>query len=217
MKYSKKIKKIARSYFDELDKGDFSHGFTHVQRVVRLALNIGKKEGADLEILKAASLLHDLARGKEDKGEVPDHAQESARLAKRILEQIGFPSEKTASVCHCIEVHRSKPEDKPKTLEAKILQDADRLDALGAVDIARVIGSKIQSEKYGGPIYIDESYRGEKDSNKSAIHYLIYKSKHPKRRPESFNTPTAKKMAENRFKFMEDYIRRFIAEWKGKA
>lgn len=73
MKYSEQIKKVARSYFDELDKNDFSHGFTHVQRVLTFCLVIGKKEKGDLETLEAAAWLHDIARGREDSGEIEDH------------------------------------------------------------------------------------------------------------------------------------------------
>lgn len=210
----KKLKELAKSYFDQLDKEDFSHGFSHVERVTRLAIHIGRIEGADIEVLEAASLLHDIARGAEDKGVIEDHAVEAAKRASGILEEVGFEEEKIENVIHCIAVHRSM-EDKPaKTLEAKILQDADRLDALGVVDIARVIGSKLQSEKYGGPIYVDEPYTGNQDKDKSAIHYLIYKSKNLKRRPENFNTKTGKEMAEERFAYMEGYVDRFVKEWK---
>jgi len=215
MKYSEQIRKIAKSYFDELDKNDFSHGFTHVQRVLTFCLVIGKKEKGDLETLEAAALLHDIARGKEDNGEIDDHAKEGAKLAGQILKDIGFPQEKIEKVVHCIAVHRSKGEP-PKTLEAKILQDADRLDALGAIDIARVIGSSFQSKQFNRPIYIDEPYLNEGDRNKSAIHYLIHKTVHPKRKPGNFNTKTGKEIAEKRFEFSLDFVNRFIKEWHGE-
>ncbi len=215
MKYSEQIKKAARSFFNELDKSDFSHGFTHVQRVLTFCFVIGKKEHGDLETLEAAALLHDIARSKEDKGEVEDHAKEGALLAEQILKKIGFPQEKIQNVIHSISVHRSKG-DKPQTLEAKILQDADRLDALGAIDIARVIGSSLQSKQFIRPIYIDEPYTGESDGKKSAIHYLIHKTVQPKRKPENFNTKTGRKIAEERFKFSLEFIDRFIKEWRGE-
>lgn len=215
MKYSEQIKKIARSYFDELDKNDFSHGFTHVQRVLTFCFVIGKKENGDLETLEAAALLHDIARGREDSGEVEDHANEGALLAEQILKEIGFPQEKIQNVIHCIAAHRNKGSP-PQTLEAKILQDADRLDALGAIDIARVIGSSFQSKQFSRPIYIDEPYLNEGDRNKSAIHYLIHKTVQPKRKPENFNTKTGRKIAEERFKFSLKFIDRFIKEWHGE-
>ena len=216
MRFSEKIKKIAKSYFEELDKEDFSHGFSHVERVTKLALRIGEKEQADLEVLETAGLLHDIGRKAEDQGEIEDHAEESAKLAGGILKGIGFPKDKINNVCASIRTHRYNPEKPAASLEAKILQDADRLDALGAVDIARVIGSKLQSEKYGGPIYIDKAYRGEEDVDTSAIHYLIYKSRNPKRKPESFNTKTGKKLAKDRYDYMLKFIDRFIKEWRGE-
>jgi len=158
MKFSEKIREMAKSYFDILDQEDFSHGFTYVERVTRMAMMIGKKEGADLEIIEAAALLHDIGRANEVIGG-KDHAEVGAGL------------------------------------EAKILQDADRLDALGAVDVARVIASSLQSQKHKRPIFVDVPYDEEKDTKKasSAIHYLIKKSKVSKRKPENFNTEVGKK------------------------
>jgi len=215
MKYSEQIKKIAQSYFNELDKSDFSHGFTHIQRVLTFCFVIGKKEGGDLETLEAAALLHDIARNQEDSGEIEDHAKEGAKLAEKILKEIGFPEEKIQNVVHCVFVHRSKGEP-PQTIEAKILQDADRLDALGAVDVARVIGSSFQSKEFNRPVYIDEPYVDENDGHKSAIHYLIHKTVQPKRKPENFNTETGRKIAKERFKFSLEFIDRFIKEWHGE-
>lgn len=216
MSFSEKIKAIARECFEELDKVDFSHGFTHTQRVCRLAAKIGREEGADVEVLEAACLLHDICRKAEDEGKILDHAKEAARLAEDILNRVGFPKEKIDNVCHCIAAHRNNPENPTQTLEAKILQDADRLDALGAVDVARVIASALQSKKYSYPVYVDEPYEDNPKKDKSAIHYLIYKSKSPKRKPGAFNTKLGKKMAEGRFKYMVDYIDRFIKEWRGE-
>ncbi len=215
MKFTKKIKQEARKYFQELNKNDFSHNFSHVERVTQLAKQIGKKEGADLEVLEAASLLHDIARVKEDRGEVVDHAQEGARMAAEILKKIDFPQQKIDQVCHCILVHRWNKNGQPQTIEAEILQDADRLDALGAVDISRVFASALQSEKYGCPIYVDQPYKSKDDRNLSAIHYIIYKLNEPKRLPENFNTKTGRKIAQERADFLERYVNRFIKEWRG--
>jgi uncharacterized protein len=215
MKCTKKIKQEVQKYFHELNKNDFSHSFSHVERVTLLAKQIGKKEGADLEVLEAACLLHDIAREKEDKGLVEDHALEGSKMARKILNKIGYPKNKINNVCHSILVHRWKKNGPPETLEARILQDADRLDALGAVDVARVIASSIQSKKYKCPIYVDEPYTEPSDGKKSAIHYLIEKLKEPKRRPESYNTETAKKIAQKRHQFSKKFVDRFIKEWRG--
>lgn len=99
---------------------------------------ISGKKGADLEVLALAALLHDIARPLEDSGKVEDHALEGARIARRYLRSLGYPEDKVEAVAHAIEAHRFSRGPEPATLEAKILSDADKLDAIGAVGIARV-------------------------------------------------------------------------------
>ncbi|WP_457615048.1 HD domain-containing protein [Methanopyrus sp.] len=128
-----------------------SHDFEHVKRVVGLCEFIGRKEGGDLEVLRAAAWLHDIGRPKEEQsGE--DHAEVSAEIAGDFLPRVGFPSDKLEGVVHAIRAHRFSTGPEPRTLEAKILQDADNLDALGAVGIARcfcVVGERRTSIESG--------------------------------------------------------------------
>jgi len=116
------------------------HDRFHVERVYKLALRIAGEVGqpVDLEVLRAAVLLHDVARTMEDEGLVDDHAREGARIAHEILRRVGFPRDRIEKVAYCTEVHRFKSGVKPETIEAQILQDADRSDMLGAVGVARV-------------------------------------------------------------------------------
>ncbi len=114
------------------------HDRSHVERVYNTAIRIGEAEGADLDVVKASALLHDVARSMEDEGKIRDHASEGAKIAEKILEEVGFPSEKILKVARCIESHRFKKGIQAESLEAQILQDADRLDVIGAVGIARV-------------------------------------------------------------------------------
>ena len=99
------------------------HDRFHTERVYNLAIHIGKKENADLTVLGAAALLHDIARAAEDEGKIVDHAFTSAQMAKEILEEVNFPMNKITKVLHCIEVHRFLKGDVSESLEAKILQD----------------------------------------------------------------------------------------------
>ena len=87
--YDNLIKEI-KPYFN----GDGGHGFDHTQRVYNLALNISENEDADLDIIKAASLLHDVARMKEEENETICHADEGAKMAKEILKEMDFPEDK---------------------------------------------------------------------------------------------------------------------------
>jgi len=213
-KYREQILKLAKKYYDKLNKKDFSHNFDHILRVERLAKRIAKTENADIEIIEASCLLFDVARILEDQGKVEDHAEEGSKIAKEILERINFPSKKIDAVSHAILVHRKSKEKKPKTIEAKILQDADYLDALGAVDIARVIASALQSKKYKKPIYVNQPY--DKKEIKSAINYFLHKLKHPKLQPNNFHTKLGRQLAKERFNFMKEFTERFIDEWNGK-
>jgi uncharacterized protein len=213
--YREMILKEIQPYIEELDKKDFSHNRDHIFRVENIAKRIAKEKEADIEVVEAACLLFDIARDLEDKGKVEDHAEEGVKIAKEVLNKIGFPKNKIKNVCHAIFVHRRSKNRKPESLEAKILRDADYLDSMGAVDVARVIASSFQSKKYGKPIYIDNPYGEKEDPNYSAIHFLFYKLNHPKHSPENFYTDLGKKMAKERFKFMKDYAERFVDEWHG--
>ncbi len=212
--YRELILKSAKKYYDQLDKEDFSHDFSHVLRVERLAKRIAESENADIEIVEASCLLFDVARILEDKGEVEDHAEEGSKIAREILDKINFPKNKIDAVCHAILVHRKSKSRKPEIVEAKILQDADYLDALGAVDVARVIASSLQSKKYKRPIYVEHSH--DLKEADSAIHYLLRKLENPKLQPDKFHTKLGRELAKERFSFMKEFTERFIDEWNGK-
>lgn len=216
-KYRSQILELVKPYYDEADKGDFSHNSDHFFRVEALAKRMAKEENADMEIVEAASLIFDVARLMEDRGEIVDHAEKGVEIAREILCNIGFPNEKIENVCHSILSHRRSKDRVPETIEAKILRDADYLDAMGAVDIPRMIASCLQSEKYKKPIYVDIPYDENKEmENVSMIHFLLYKIKHPKHQPEIFYTNLGKKLAIERFEYMKEFAERFISEWHGE-
>ena len=212
--YRNLILRSAKKYYDKLNKEDFSHDANHLLRVERLAKRIAKSENADIEIIEASCLLFDIARILEDKGKVKDHAVEGGKIARKILEKIGFPKEKIEDVAYAILVHRKSKGITPKTIEAKILQDADYLDALGAIDVARVIASSLQSKKYKRPIYCE--LLGDCNENKSAIHYLLHEIRHPKLQPNKFHTKLGRQLAKERYNFLKTFTYRFIDEWKGE-
>ena len=116
------------------DRG--SHGFDHTERVARLCETIGSCEGARMEILIPAALLHDIARATEKEHGLP-HEAEGARIATEFLQAIGYDNTLVPLIADAIRTHRFRSEVKPATFEAKILSDADKLDAMGAVGIAR--------------------------------------------------------------------------------
>ena len=146
-KRTDKLWKISKQ-FGEMDGG--SHGPDHSERVYSMALSIGRQLQARLDILAAAALLHDIGRRHEteSKGNIC-HARKSAEMARPILEQLGFTPNDIEAIQHCIRSHRFRGREKPQSLEARILFDADKLDSIGAVGIGRAflfagqIGAKL--------------------------------------------------------------------------
>ncbi len=113
-----------------------AHGFDHTLRVVRLCELIGAREGADMRILIPAALFHDIARPLEEETGVP-HEEEGARMAGAYLRSIRYPEDCIVGIVHAVRAHRYSSGIAPETLEGRILSDADNLDAMGAVGIAR--------------------------------------------------------------------------------
>jgi uncharacterized protein len=191
------------------------HDKSHVERVYSLALRIaeGERKNVDLDVLKAAVLLHDVARAMEDEGKIKDHAVESAKIARNILQEVGFPKEKIDRVVYCIRLHRFRTNKKPESVEAQILQDADRLDMLGAIGIARVFnrGGWSNMPIHDPSIPPKEKYDGKSLTSVNHIYEKILKIKN------TINTRTGKKIAEERHKFVVQYLQRLLKEWKGNC
>ncbi len=188
------------------------HDKFHTKRVYNMGVRIAKKEKADLEVVRAAALLHDIARAMEDEGKIADHATEGARMAKNILEEAGFPKEKIPQVIHCIEAHRFRKGMKGKSLEAKILQDADRLDIIGAIGIARVFarGGWSNIPIHDPTIPPKEKYDGRSLTSVNHIYEKTLKVK------DTINTDTARHIAEERHRFTQQFLERLLNEWKAE-
>jgi uncharacterized protein len=118
---------------------DLAHGWEHVQRVYELALAIAAKEGADRFIVGAAALMHDLGRADEQTNNAAHvhHADLSVVLATEILASYHVPTDTQEAILHAILAHSFSRNIEPRTLEARVVRDADRLDGLGAIGILR--------------------------------------------------------------------------------
>jgi uncharacterized protein len=125
-----------------------SHGMGHVRRVVALCEAVGRIEGADMAILLPAAILHDIARPREKSQGIP-HNVEGARIAAAYLRSIGYDGRRIGPVADAIRTHRYRSEETPESLEARILSDADKLDAMGAIGIARTF---MRAAEHGGDI-----------------------------------------------------------------
>jgi uncharacterized protein len=213
---------LNEEFFEEL-KEKISHNFEevggheldHTERVYRLCLTIAKTEKVDLDILRAAALFHDIARMKQE--EMKDticHEEEGAKMAKEILSKTVFPQEKIDETAYAIKVHRHSRGIKPTTTEAEILQDADRLDSLGAIIIGRMFyyNGKRNIKMYDPNIPPRKHH--EEKGKVTAINFFYEKIL--KLTPETFNTKKGKEMAKERYEFAKEFLERFIKEWEGK-
>ncbi len=125
-----------------------SHGMDHTDRVTRMCRIIGEREDAVMDILIPAALLHDIARPLEKEKGVP-HEAEGARMAEMYLASICYNPVLIPAISAAIRTHRFRTDERPAGPEAKILSDADKLDALGAVGIARTF---MRAAEHGGDI-----------------------------------------------------------------
>jgi uncharacterized protein len=194
------------------------HGFDHVLRVLQLAEKLAAMEGADLEIVRAAVLLHDAQPPGANtqltpSGKRSSHHLDSAAFARRQLEKEGWSETKISAVEHCIRAHRFRDEsEQPQTLEARILYDADKLDAVGAVGVARAIAYAVT---HGQPAYARPSEKfvqtgvAEAGEPHSAYHEYVFKLVKLK---DGLSTPSAIAVAEQRQQLMVDYFERLREE-----
>ncbi len=197
---------------------DAAHNFDHILRVYRMAERLAKTEGADLTIVRTAALLHD-ARDSDPNSAAgrSGHHQASAKFAAEVLSAKGWEKEKIASVQHCILAHRFRnPAEKPQTLEAKIIFDADKLDALGAVGAARVVA---YAARIKDPFYVEPSHKflstgkeAEGEAHSAYHEYLFKLRKLPKR----MHTASARAIAEERLRYLDTFFERLVAEWYGE-
>jgi uncharacterized protein len=219
------IEEARRWYFGDTDHaGDPVHGFDHVLRVYRMAEKLALSEGADIEIVRAAALLHDANRGRpasihpqhpgKGRGERRlAHQVDAAEIAHQVLEAEGWSEERIEAVQHCIRSHRFRESvETPRTLEAKILFDADKLDAIGAIGVARAIAFAACA---GQPAYAEPSAlflrtgNLEENERHSAYHEYLFKLVRLKDR---LYTTAARSLAEERHRWMVEFFERLALE-----
>ncbi len=198
---------------------DAAHAFDHVLRVTRLAVRIAQAEGADVEVVRVAAWLHDVAEARHD------HHLASARVARDLLTRAQAPSEFIEAVVHSIEAHRFSHPPEPRTLEAQCLSDADKLDAIGAVGVARAFlfagahGNRMWThplDALAGLIGPDprayrQAHGGQRDYTPS--HELLCKLEGL---AQTMYTATARSLAQERHAFMMAFFHRLDEEALGQ-
>ena len=205
----------ARQFYVDADP---VHDFDHIQRVLALAERIARAEGADLEIVRAAVLLHDASGATPGtaSGARATHHDSSAKFARAQLTAVGWPAERIEAVLHCIRAHRFRGTEAPRTLEAKILFDCDKLDVLGAIGVARTVAYAALA---GQPLTGEPSElfktTGQKEPGEphTPYHEFLFKLGRVKDR---LHTPTAKQIAEDRHRYLAEYFERLAKEVAGE-
>ncbi|MFQ5942212.1 MAG: HD domain-containing protein [Anaerolineales bacterium] len=203
----------ARGWYPENDP---VHGFDHVLRVMRSAEQIGSELDADLEILRAAALLHDAA-GADPRENRAEHENSSADFAREILEAEGWSQDRIEAVIECILSHRYRGQQRPGSLEAKILFDADKLDVVGAYGVVRTLGYAMQADQ---PMFAEPSGQfldtGEAlpEEPHSAYHEYLFKLRRVKGR---LHTEPARRLAADREKVLVNFFDQLAAEARGNG
>lgn len=201
-------------------QGDAAHDFDHVWRVTRMAIRIAQAEGADVTVVRLAALLHDvsLAAAGDDDHRVRRHAHHlaAADFAQELLLARGMGTAAVANVVHCIEAHRFRDRSvQPETLEAQCLYDADKLDSIGAIGIARAFayggahGSRLWTEPWTAAPPDDAMPTG---AGYTPVHEYVYKLR---RILATLHTPTARRIGGERHRLMVAFFDRLDAEMQG--
>jgi len=206
-----RVKARAKSFFDGA-RG--SHGWDHVERVARLCRRLGPPEGCDMTVLMAAALLHDIGRKRCDElGGAACHAEEGGRLAEEVLRGAGADEGFIERVVHCVATHRFRNGARPDSAEARVLFDADKLDAIGAVGIGRAfqfageVGARLHDPG------VDPGATEPYSVDDTAYREYLVKLRHLKDR---MLTETGRAMAQRRHAFMERFFEELNDETRGE-
>lgn len=217
--YNEEIIKLTIDFVKKEQLGEASgHDWWHTYRVWKMARYIGEKENEDLYIVELAALLHDIDDYKLHDG----NENIGKNRIKQWLEKLDVDNNISDCICEIIDIIKFKgknvKDNNKLSIEAKIVQDADRLDAIGAVGIARVFafGGTVNREIYNPDILPEnhntfEEYKNSIKTSTSINHFyeklLLVKN--------LMNTETGKELANNRHKYMEEYLNKFKNEWEG--
>lgn len=195
-------------------QGDAAHDFDHVRRVAHWAVQIARTEGADEEVVLLAALLHDVPTTHYATARAAHHLA-AADFAQQYLTQRGMASKRIENVVHCIAAHRFRDQSlQPQTLEAQCLYDADKLDSIGAIGVARAFafagahGNRLWTEPTWAVPSAEVKPSG---ADYTPVHEFVYKLQ---RLLATLHTPTARQIGEQRHAFMVTFYEQLDAEMR---
>lgn len=184
-------------------KADPAHDAAHISRVVANAKALARSEGADLDVVIPAAWLHDCVIVPKDSPERARASAIAAATAVRYLREIGYPEQYLPAIHHAIHAHSYSAGVEPRTLEAKVVQDADRLDALGAVGIARTL---MLGGQMGKPLYDSAEPIPRKRLPDDSTNVLDHFFTKLLRLEQQMQTESGRREARRRTKFMQLYL-----------
>ncbi len=193
----------------EMSSADPAHDFLHVQRAWNNAQKIMQATPADVEVVGPSVLLHELFNYPKNDPRSPLSGDVCAEYAQEVLAQVDYPGEKRDLVLDCIRFHSFSRGVVPPHMEGKVVQDADRLDALGAIGLARLFATGAQMQL---PFYHATdpfAQHREVDDKKNSLDHVYTKLL---KLPDAMHTPVARDMAATRIEFIKQYLRQLGSE-----
>lgn len=209
------IDKTVKLVEEKLGGDSSGHDHFHILRVRNLAVRLAKEEGADAYVVELAALLHDIADWKFHDGDLTA----GPRVASEWLKSLGESDEtitKVASIISEVSYKGAGTKTTPTSLEGKVVQDADRLDAIGAIGIARTFayGGRFERVMYdpNEPPQMHKDFEAYKNSKGTTLNHFYEKILLLQDR---LNTDSGRKLAAERHKYTEEFVERFLMEWEG--
>lgn len=212
-KYIEKIRPLVIELFKKDSSG---HDISHLERTMNTALYLQKKEGGDRIVIGIAAFLHDVHRIMQNETGIFVFPKDSLDTIRNILSKIDLSNEQVEKICYCIEYHEQYNwnGNNVDDINTLILQDADNLDAIGAIGIGRTF-------YYGGvhnvvmynpnaPLNEKNDYSESNGDDESTIHHFYHKLF---KLGDNMNTKTAKELAKKRTDFMKNFVNEFLSEW----
>lgn len=210
---------IIKPHIIELFKEDSSgHDISHLVRTMNIALNICDKENGDRLIVGIAAFMHDIHRIMQNTSGKFVSPKDSLEKVREILNNTDLSPDKIDKICFCIEYHEEYNWNgkNVEDLNTLILQDADNLDAIGAIGIGRTFlyggAHNVKMYDENVPINDNNDYSEFKGDDPSTIHHFYHKLFKLK---DNMNTKTAKEQAIRRTEYMKEFVKEFLDEWNG--
>ena len=215
------IEKLRPYVLDLFSKDSSGHDLGHLERTMRTALYIQEREGGDRDVIGIAAYLHDVHRIMQNETGKFVSPKDSLIIVKEILDKsnLDLSKEQLEKICYCIENHEEYNwnDNNVNDLNTLILQDADNLEAIGAIGIGRAFvycgAHNIPMFDENVPLNESDDYTESEGDNESTIHHFYHKLF---KLGDNMNTKTAKEIAEKRIGFMKEFTKKFFDEWYAK-